>query len=627
MQEELLFKLKTFSNAYHATLARIFQQFFQGTARNSTLNWFAKLVQNGKQTWRGSIHENNIRGRSFGVGSSFVTVTRVVTFVATRFIYSGILTDDVIGYDALDINTLFTLDDLCGLSSETKCGPSTLETLPEVSTVNREQRKLNTQLLVLGAALFEFFTLPVIKGEFNSHSYPIEVQKIRNILIFDREVLSIMANFFEIICALFLTTFHQNRQVIAAYPEFLLSSLVHFFNFAAVHHINIIDDDGWVVVIQTMAKLISARDVITNYHLRCEMADLIYNYYSNAKKGKALEHSDVASVLLNGLLGLSLELHQRKVNFLDTTNKKIKYITTCIWNVLPHRKVPAHVLMVRHNIMKQLLPHWISDQLIYSEECFKIIKNLKTSINADEFSDAEILRFKSVLSSHEGEFVLLTNIGFHNASLFEPYYISFAQLINYNLNELINIDCSDCVINPETLEFNRKRLLSILITIMTRPTGFHLDHEKWFSVFVSEEADFNKKSMEKLLTVVQEAGLKNHNHSMYETMNIFRFASIAFKIYDFISEEKRIFQELNPDFVDGITGCLMRNPVILPASGVMVDITTIKRHLAKKQTDPFTNTPLSETELKPFHTPHLDVFWTKARLSIRNIIYQARNNE
>lgn len=58
-----------------------------------------------------------------------------------------------------------------------------------------------------------------------------------------------------------------------------------------------------------------------------------------------------------------------------------------------------------------------------------------------------------------------------------------------------------------------------------------------------------------------------------------------------VEEKQRINEEAlqNPpdEFLDPILSILMKDPVILPSSKVVVDRSTISRHLLSDQSDPF----------------------------------------
>jgi len=53
------------------------------------------------------------------------------------------------------------------------------------------------------------------------------------------------------------------------------------------------------------------------------------------------------------------------------------------------------------------------------------------------------------------------------------------------------------------------------------------------------------------------------------------------------------------EFLDPLTFTLMRDPVVLPTSNVVVDRTTIVQHLLSSTIDPFNRQPLTVEMLKP----------------------------
>ena len=70
------------------------------------------------------------------------------------------------------------------------------------------------------------------------------------------------------------------------------------------------------------------------------------------------------------------------------------------------------------------------------------------------------------------------------------------------------------------------------------------------------------------------------------------------------------------DFLDPILSILMKDPVILPSSKVIVDRTTISRHLLSDQSDPFNRSPLSMDQVIPANELKVKIDeWVKERLA------------
>lgn len=63
-------------------------------------------------------------------------------------------------------------------------------------------------------------------------------------------------------------------------------------------------------------------------------------------------------------------------------------------------------------------------------------------------------------------------------------------------------------------------------------------------------------------------------------------------------EIQKALEDAPEEFLDPIMSTLMTDPVVLPSSHVIVDRTTIARHLLSDQTDPFNREPLTMDQVK-----------------------------
>jgi ubiquitin conjugation factor E4 B len=64
-------------------------------------------------------------------------------------------------------------------------------------------------------------------------------------------------------------------------------------------------------------------------------------------------------------------------------------------------------------------------------------------------------------------------------------------------------------------------------------------------------------------------------------------------------EQDEILADVPDEFMDPILFTLMENPVRLPTSNVVMDLSSIKTHLLSDQTDPFNRKPLTMDMLVP----------------------------
>ncbi len=89
-----------------------------------------------------------------------------------------------------------------------------------------------------------------------------------------------------------------------------------------------------------------------------------------------------------------------------------------------------------------------------------------------------------------------------------------------------------------------------------------------------------------------------------------------------ISAERKIEDELVADapdeFLDPIMSTLMKDPVRLPTSNIVVDRPTIARHLLSDQSDPFNRQPLTMDMVQPDAELKLKISeWIRERVSRR----------
>jgi len=100
--------------------------------------------------------------------------------------------------------------------------------------------------------------------------------------------------------------------------------------------------------------------------------------------------------------------------------------------------------------------------------------------------------------------------------------------------------------------------------------------------------------------------LFNWTHKVLEKINKFELASDMLEIAKKVAEKAAVLavdEELLSNapeaFLCPIMSCVMKDPVRLPASGVVVERSTIARHLLSDQSDPFNRAPLTMDMVEP----------------------------
>lgn len=77
-------------------------------------------------------------------------------------------------------------------------------------------------------------------------------------------------------------------------------------------------------------------------------------------------------------------------------------------------------------------------------------------------------------------------------------------------------------------------------------------------------------------------------------------------------------EDIPDEFLDPILSTLMKDPVELPSSHIIIDRATIERHLLSDQTDPFNRQKLTPDMLIPSTLTFLNVFTTLILISPLN---------
>lgn len=160
-----------------------------------------------------------------------------------------------------------------------------------------------------------------------------------------------------------------------------------------------------------------------------------------------------------------------------------------------------------------------------------------------------------------------------------------AGMLDYNLSVMVGPKCSNLKVeDPKKYEFDPRKTLSDLYQVY-----YNLINEESFLVAVARDGrSFNIKYFQKAKQIL--------------TTKTFTDARVIQKVMEFAekAENQRLADEneevelgeIPDEFLDPLMFLLMEDPVILPASKVSIDRSTIKAHLLSDPSDPFNRMPL-----------------------------------
>lgn len=247
----------------------------------------------------------------------------------------------------------------------------------------------------------------------------------------------------------------------------------------------------------------------------------------------------------------------------------------------------------------KLLLSWCAETSSYVGAAFNSVKAIRQhETNAAALSQRLLVfhktRAKIFFVDFRNLLTLFVGTSATKPALFEPVLDDLARLVCFALNYLVGPLCEQMVVQcSQELHFSPKLLVSLLGQLC-----LNLQSPRFCVALGAEEAQSAKilRRAENILS--NYCSLSSSLMSLFRAL-VQRVDVVACKF------------ERRPEFADALLGTVMRDPVMLPASGKIVDRKTITRVLATNPFDPYTKTPLSVDDLvpQPLLKSKLDRFW------------------
>lgn len=259
--------------------------------------------------------------------------------------------------------------------------------------------------------------------------------------------------------------------------------------------------------------------------------------------------------------------------------------------------------------MLQFYNLFLNDIIYLLDESLMKLKEIK--IYEDSESSMNTLSFQERLEKKQNyeqtkkilkTFLDFLNAYYENISLMSSFVsdvlISEAlrEKIVFNLNYTIEaLNGKNAlelkVKNMKRLNFDPKFILKCIIQLY-----LNLSHEPVFlETIVKDERSFNPLTFEKTKNIL----IKNQ---LIDDDDIYAFDRLLNKLNQLLASQQATDELLRspslPDrFLDPIMSEIMKDPVLLPDSKVVVDRMTIIKHLLSDPTDPFNRKPLKKENL------------------------------
>ncbi|KKK13167.1 ubiquitin conjugation factor E4 [Aspergillus ochraceoroseus] len=167
-----------------------------------------------------------------------------------------------------------------------------------------------------------------------------------------------------------------------------------------------------------------------------------------------------------------------------------------------------------------------------------------------------------------------------------------ADMLDYNLDAMVGPKSSNLrVENLQEYGFNPRALLSEIVDVY-----LNLMAKQNFIVAVARDGrSYKPANFEKAAEILRKWSLKSPEE-------LKRWDQLQFKVKEAKEadeQEEEDLGEIPDEFLDPLMYTLMQDPVILPASKVSIDRSTIRSHLLSDPHDPFNRAPLKIEDVLP----------------------------
>lgn len=189
-----------------------------------------------------------------------------------------------------------------------------------------------------------------------------------------------------------------------------------------------------------------------------------------------------------------------------------------------------------------------------------------------------------------------------------------AAMLDYNLDLLVGPRCTELKVkDPAKVHFEPRQLLRQLLSVYLNLAS----RQEFVGAIAADGRSYRKEVFQKACNIATKYVLK----SPMEVEEIVNLVNRVEKVIQDEREEEEDLGEIPDDFCDPLMATLMRNPVRLPTSGAIVDLSTIKSHLLSDASDPFNRAPLKLEDVKPAEDLKQQIeVWIKERKAAKHAV-------
>ncbi|WFD06541.1 RING-type E3 ubiquitin transferase [Malassezia vespertilionis] len=167
-----------------------------------------------------------------------------------------------------------------------------------------------------------------------------------------------------------------------------------------------------------------------------------------------------------------------------------------------------------------------------------------------------------------------------------------AAMLDYNLDVLVGPRCQELKVkDPKRIGFDPRNMLREILAVFLNLAP----HDEFAAAMARDGRSYRRETFSKAATIAQR-------HMLLSPPEIDVLATLVDRVERIKQTEAEKEQDLGdiPDeYLDPLLATIMRDPVRLPASRMVIDRSTIKAHLLSDGTDPFNRMPLKLDDVLP----------------------------
>ncbi|QRV77647.1 ubiquitin conjugation factor E4 [Ceratobasidium sp. AG-Ba] len=404
-------------------------------------------------------------------------------------------------------------------------------------------------------------------------------------------------------------------------PEYFVEDIVDYYLFIMRSRPDLIDVSVKTELLTFILTFLSSTWYIKNPFLKSKLLQILFYGtlpYGRERDGAlgSLINTNPLSLqhLMPALMSFYVEVEQTGASsqFYDKfeSRRNISYILKAIWTNPTHRDALSRTAQNTDKFVRfaNLLMNdatYLLDELLTKLALIKELQQLMARKEEWEALSVEDRREKEkYFKQYEGMATSYSTLSKSTVGLLRDFtketkavFLTpeivdrLAAMLDYNLDMLCGPRCSSLhVKDMDKYRFQPRVLLGEIFQVYLNLSG----EAPFINAVASEGRSYKKETFLSAVSTVRKHSIK----SEAEVEQFMLFINAVEEAKALIEAEDDL-GDAPEEFMDPLMYTLMRDPVTLPSSRVVIDRSTIKAHLLSDVTDPFNRSPLKIEDVVP----------------------------